>query len=48
MENNASKFDEEFITNYDEDNNKGYIIEVDIHLKIYITSIAIYHSYQEE
>ena len=30
MENNASKFDEEYITNYDEDSNKGYIIEIDV------------------
>ena len=30
MENKASKFDGEFITNYDEDSNKGYIIEVDV------------------
>ena len=26
----VSKFDEEFIKNYDEDSNKGYIFEVDI------------------
>ena len=26
----VSKFDEEFIKNYDEDNNKGYILEVDV------------------
>ena len=25
-----SKFDEEFIKNYDEDSNKGYILEVDV------------------
>ena len=30
MENNASKFDEEYITNYDENSNKGYIIEIDV------------------
>ena len=25
-----SKFNEEFIKNYDEDNDKGYILEVDV------------------
>ena len=30
MEKNVSKFDEDFIKNYDEDNHKGYILEVDI------------------
>ena len=27
---NVSKFEEDFIKNYDEDSNKGYILEVDI------------------
>ena len=27
---NTSKFTEEFIKNYDEDSNKGYILEVDV------------------
>ena len=27
---NIFKFDEDFIQNYDEDSNKGYIIEVDV------------------
>ena len=27
---NIFKFDEEFIQNYDEDSNKGYILEVDV------------------
>ena len=27
---NMSKFNEEFIENYDEDGNKGYILEVDV------------------
>ena len=27
---NVSKFDEDFIKNYDEDSNKGYILEVDV------------------
>ena len=30
MEKNVSKLDEEFINNYDEDRNKGYILEVDV------------------
>ena len=30
MEKNVSNFDEDFIKNYDEDRNKGYILEVDI------------------
>ena len=30
MGKNVSKFDEEFIKNYDEDSNKGYILEVDV------------------
>ena len=29
-EKNVSKFDEEFTKNYDEDNKKGYILEVDV------------------
>ena len=48
---NVSKFNEEFIKNYDEDSNKGYILEVDIFLniqKIYIICMAIYHSYEKE
>ena len=45
----ASKFNEDFIKNYDEDSDKGYIVTVDdeypknLHL-----CIAIYHSYQKE
>ena len=30
MEKNVSKFDENFIKNYDEDSKKGYILEVDV------------------
>ena len=30
MEKNVSKFDEEFIKNYDEESNKGYILKVDV------------------
>ena len=27
---NVSKFNEDFIKNYDEDSNKGYILEIDV------------------
>ena len=30
MENNISKFNEDFIKSYDEDSEKGYIFEVDV------------------
>ena len=30
MEKNISKFNEDFIKNYDEDSDKGYILEVDV------------------
>ena len=30
MEKNVPKFDKEFIKNYDEDSNRGYILEVDV------------------
>ena len=30
MEKNVSKLDEEFTKNYDEDINKGYILQVDV------------------
>ena len=30
MEKNISRFDEDFIKNYDEDSNKGYVFEVDV------------------
>ena len=30
MENNTSKFTKEFIKNFDEDSNKGYMVEVDV------------------
>ena len=29
MEKNVSKFEKDFIKNYDEDSDKGYILEVD-------------------
>ena len=30
MEKSVSKFDEKFVKSYDEDSNKGYILEVDL------------------
>ena len=30
MEKNVSKFEKDFIKNYDEDSDKGYILEVDV------------------
>ena len=45
----TSKTNEEFIKNYDENNDKGYILEVDVKiLKNYMIYIVIYHSYQKE
>ena len=44
----TSKINEEFIKNYDENNDKGYIFEVDLNiLKNYMIYIVIYHSYQK-
>ena len=43
------KFNEDFIKNYDEDSDKGYILELDAKsLKEFIIVIVIYHSYQKE
>ena len=43
------KFNEEFIKNYDEDSDKGYILEVDVkYPKIYMVCMRIYHSYPKE
>ena len=40
---------EDFIKNYDENNDKGYILEVDVNTqKDYTTYIVIYRSYQNE
>ena len=44
-----SKIDEDFIKNYDENSDKGYILEVNAeYLKTYTICIVIYHSYQKE
>ena len=43
------EFDECFIKNYDENNDKGYILEVDVkYPKIYLIFIVIYHFSLEE
>ena len=36
---NVSKFDEEFIKNYDEDSNKGYSFEVDVEYPKYLHNL---------
>ena len=47
--NNTLEFNEDFIKNYDEDSDKGYIFEVNVEYpKIYMICIVIYHSYQKE
>ena len=40
-----SKFNKDFIKNYDENNNKGYILEVNVEYpkKKYLICIVIYH-----
>ena len=39
------KFNEDFIKNYDEDSNKGYILEVEVEYpNIYLICIVMYHS----
>ena len=47
--NNVSKLDEEFIKNYDEDSDKGYIFEVYAEYPKDLHNLqTIYHSYQKE
>ena len=44
-----SEFDERFLKNYNENNDKGYILEVDVeHRKNYLIFIVIYHFYLKE
>ena len=44
-----SKINEEFIKNYDEDSDKGYILKVDVRYpKKYMVCMRIYHSYLKE
>ena len=42
-----SKFNESFIKNYDENSDKGYILEIDVKYskKIFISCIVTYHFY---
>ena len=43
-----SKIDEEFVKDYDKNNNKGYILDVDIdYPNNYKISIVIFHFYQK-
>ena len=46
---NVTEIDEKFIKNYDEDSNKGYILEVDVRYpKNYMIYIVTYHFYLKE
>ena len=36
---NVSKFDEDFIKSYDEDSDKGYILEVDVEYQIKLLNL---------
>ena len=38
-EKKVSKFDEGFMKNYDEDSNKGYILEVDVEYPKYLHNL---------
>ena len=41
---NVSKFDKDFIKNYDVDGNKVYILEVDVEYpKIFLMFMVIFH-----
>ena len=43
------QFNEDFIKNYNEDSDKGFILEVVSNIqKIYLICIVIYHFYQKE
>ena len=45
----SSKFNEDFINNYNEESDEGYFLEVDVqYLKNYMNFIMIYHFYQKE
>ena len=47
--NNTSKFNEDFIKNYNEESEKEYFLEVDVqYLEKYINFIMIYYFYQKE
>ena len=49
IEDDVSKFNENFKKNYDENSNKRYILEVDVEYpKIFIIYIATHHFYLKE
>ena len=46
---NLLMFTEEFIKNYDENGDKGYILEVDVEYpQKYVEYIVTYHFYEKE
>ena len=45
-EDDLSKFNENFIKNYDENSDKGYILKVDV--GVFITYTVTYHFYLKE
>ena len=47
-EKNVSKFNGELIKNYDEDSNKGYILEVDVEYPKDLHNLNSNDSYQKE
>ena len=48
-ENDLSKFNEDFIKNYNENGDVGYFLEVDVKIeKNYLVLIKSYHFYQRE
>ena len=44
LKQNISKFNEDFIKNYDEDSDKGYIFKIDVEYPKNLICIVIYHS----
>ena len=46
----TSQFNEDFIKNYNEENDEGYFLQVDVQYpqKNYMNFIMIYHFYQKE
>ena len=43
------EFDERFVKNFDENNDKGYILEVDVeYQKNFLIFIVIYHFYMKK
>ena len=49
MEKNTCEFNENFIRNYNEDRDKGYILEVDVKYPKYLHNLhSDFHPYQKE